>query len=150
MQNDLLALELFDKLLSFGSQHGADDFVSRIAHRHAHAAFQRGMQQTFIIFRHGVLGQKFRIVGEADVGLACNTPEIQTSFALFLGVLRIGSKIRRVIRAQQESFAHEHQIAFGGLHGVGDVAFGLGLFHHAHADIRAGDPIGFHNDARVL
>src|SRR4029453_16107101 len=94
VEGDLLCLELFDQLYASGADNRADDFVTRIADGHSHAAFELRMQQAFVVFRYGVLRKKFLIVSEADVRLAGDGPEIQPSFAFLLGVFRVGSKIR--------------------------------------------------------
>src|SRR3990172_8527220 len=58
--------------------------------------------------------------------------------------------MRRMVRAQEKGVAHEHQIALGGLHRVGDVALGLGLFHHSDRYIGAGHAIGFDFHAGIF
>jgi hypothetical protein len=131
VEGDLLRLEFFHQLYASGADNRADDFVGGIADGHSHTAFELGMQQALIVFRHGVFGKQFLIVGKTDVRLARDGPEVKAALALFLGVFRVGGEMRRMVRAQEKGVAHEHQIALGGLHRVGDVALGLGLFHHS-------------------
>src|SRR4030095_9097443 len=54
-----------------------------------------------------------------------------------------------MIRTQQKSVAHEHEVAFGGLHGIGDIAFRLGFFHHSHRNIRARDSVSLNLHAGI-
>ena len=88
--------------------------------------FSSGCEQSFVVFRHGVLRKQFLVVGKANVGLARDGPEIQSALAFFLGFFRIGSEVRRMIGAQKKGVAHEHQVAFGGFDGVDDISFGFG------------------------
>src|SRR4029453_1794108 len=55
-----------------------------------------------------------------------------------------------MIRTQQKSVAHEHEITLGGLHGIGDVAFCFGFFHHSHCNVGTPDSVGFHLHAGIL
>jgi hypothetical protein len=66
VQGYLLRREFFDQLDAPGFDNRADDFVSRVADGHTHAAFEFGMQETFIVFRYGVFGKKLFIVLDLD------------------------------------------------------------------------------------
>ena len=67
VEGDLLRFELFDQLYASGADNRADDFVTRIADGHSHAALELRMQQAFVVFRYGVFRKKFLIVSKANI-----------------------------------------------------------------------------------
>ena len=55
-----------------------------------------------------------------------------------------------MIRPQQKGVAHEHEIAFRGLHGVGDLFFRFGLLIQTRGHVGTRNAIGFDFDAGIF
>ncbi len=143
MQADLLCFEPFYKLFAFDFQNSAERARSGFVGDKADFAFELGLEQIAVVFRHDRCRYQVCIVADAHVRFPVDRPKDKSTRGAFLCMRRIFGEMRRCISDEQFILAQETQSRQRSLDHIGDDLLCLRLGRHLRHDIRARATIGF-------